>query len=150
MSAFGRRAFLAGAIMAGMVGGRAARAGQALEIRVEDDDLYARREGNPLMRYRQRPVPDPTGANLLLTTNGYLHPVTAPNGAVVTNHFSPDHPHQRGIFSAWTKTEVTIDGEALHPDFWNIHLGTGRTRSHGVRSEPAGFRAALVSEARRH
>jgi len=88
--------------------------------------------------------------NPLLASSGYLHPVHAPNGAVVTNHLSPDHPHQRGIFSAWTKTQVTIDGKELEPDFWNVHAGTGRTRSEGVEvlQSPSGFRSKQVFEAR--
>ena len=42
-----------------------------------------------------------------------------------------------------------LNGQALHPDFWNIQSGTGRVRSVGVEPlVPAGFRAKHVSEAR--
>src|SRR5262245_52791434 len=126
-----RRAFVGGMLMASFgLGGRDARAAApAVELKIEDEDLDARCAGRPLLRYRRRVVDDPTGKNPLLATSGYLHPVQAPNGAVVTNHFSPDHAHQRGVFHAWTKTDLTLGGDALHPDFWNIHTGTGRTRS---------------------
>ena len=39
----------------------------------------------------------------------YLHPVYAPDGAVLTDDFNPDHPHHRGIFWAWPV--VTFDGQ---------------------------------------
>jgi hypothetical protein len=135
--------------MAAVVGPGGASAGSGLDVRLEGEDLYASCEGHPVLRYRQRLVADPTGKDPLLTTNGYLHPVTAPNGAVLTDHFTPEHPHHRGVFSAWTKTELTLDGETLHPDFWNIHLGTGRTRSVSVTPAPDGFNARVVSEVRR-
>jgi hypothetical protein len=127
--------------------------GADVALTVEDEDLYARVGGRPLLRYRRRTVPAPEGESPLLESSGYLHPVHAPCGVVVTNHLSPDHRHQRGIFSAWTKTRVTYEGDAIEPDFWNIHLGTGRTRSEGVTmlrssgGRPA-FRSRQVFEAR--
>lgn len=53
---------------------------------------------------------------------GYIHPVYSPNGVILTAHLNPLHPHQSGIWSAWTKTEF----EGRTPDFWNIHNNTGR------------------------
>ncbi|HEU4754423.1 MAG TPA: PmoA family protein [Armatimonadota bacterium] len=145
-----RRDVLAGACLAAL-GARRAAAAPAFTLSIEEEDLYARRGQAPVLRYRRRTVPAPAGATPLLASSGYLHPVWAPCGAVVTNHLSPDHLHQRGVFSAWTKTRVVLDGEELHPDFWNIHEGTGRVRSTGVQTlrGGAGFRATHVSEARR-
>src|SRR5690242_9494601 len=125
-----RRLFLAGGAMSALgLGAAAGGAGPDVEVRIEDEDLYARCGGRPLLRYRRRTVQPPEDVGPLLASSGYVHPLQAPCGAVVTNHFSPDHRHQRGVFSAWTKTEVTLDGQALHPDFWNIQNGTGRVRS---------------------
>lgn len=54
---------------------------------------------------------------------GYIHPVYSPGGVRLTGHLNVgDHPHQSGIWSAWTKTE--FDGRS--PDFWNVHLNSGR------------------------
>ena len=52
---------------------------------------------------------------------GYLHPVRSPGGVQVTDRFSEGHPHQLGIFSAWTSTEF----EGRTPDFWNLPDETG-------------------------
>lgn len=150
-----RRVFLAGGGAAALAAGQA-RGNEgdrpAVQLRMEGEDLYAELRNRPLLRYRRRIVEPPAGANALLASNGYLHPVHAPNGAVVTDHLSPDHPHQRGIFSAWTKTKIEIDGQSIEPDFWNIHQGTGRTRSEAVeilRGEVPGFRTRHLMEVRR-
>jgi type 1 glutamine amidotransferase len=46
----------------------------------------------------------------------YLHPVYAPNGAVITDDFPKDHYHHRGI--SWMWPVVTIDGKTY--DLWTI------------------------------
>ena len=59
---------------------------------------------------------------------GYIHPVYSPEGVRLTNHLNVgSHPHQSGIWSAWTKTEF----EGRTPDFWNVHLNTGRVDQAG-------------------
>lgn len=64
----------------------------------------------------------PTELDERYKRGGYIHPVYSPNGTVLTAHLNPLHPHQSGIWSAWTKTEF----EGRTPDFWNIHNNTGR------------------------
>ncbi|MBS1876776.1 MAG: ThuA domain-containing protein [Acidobacteria bacterium] len=46
----------------------------------------------------------------------YLHPVWAPNGAVITDDFPKDHYHHRGV--SWMWPEVTVDGKTY--DLWTI------------------------------
>jgi hypothetical protein len=46
----------------------------------------------------------------------YLHPVYAPNGAVITDDFPKDHPHHRGI--SWMWPVVIVDGKTY--DLWTI------------------------------
>ena len=46
----------------------------------------------------------------------YLHPVYAPNGAVLSDDFNADHPHHRGI--SWMWPEVTVDGR--QGDLWMV------------------------------
>lgn len=60
--------------------------------------------------------------NPLFRRGGYIHPVFTPSGRVVTDDYPPDHFHHHGIWFAWTKTEF----EGRHPDFWNVHDGTGK------------------------
>lgn len=65
---------------------------------------------------------NPTELDERYKRGGYIHPVYSPNGAILTAHLNPLHPHQSGIWSAWTMTEF----EGRTPDFWNIHSNTGR------------------------
>lgn len=65
---------------------------------------------------------NPTELDERYKRGGYIHPVYSPNGVVLTAHLNPLHPHQSGIWSAWTNTEF----EGRTPDFWNIHNNSGR------------------------
>lgn len=66
--------------------------------------------------YQMQPGPVPTGTAPGFAHGAHLHPVYSPSGKLVTANHPPDHPHQRGIWMSWTKTEF---GEG-HPDFWNM------------------------------
>ena len=48
--------------------------------------------------------------------SGFIHPLYSPKGDILTDNFPLDHPHHKGIWFAWTNTE--INGE--HIDFWNL------------------------------
>jgi hypothetical protein len=82
-------------------------------------------EGRPVLRYNYGRIPPPDGdVSSPLARNAYLHPVWTPAGRVVTDDFHPSHPHQRGIWMAWTRAEF----EGRTPDFWNLADGTGTVR----------------------
>lgn len=53
---------------------------------------------------------------------GYIHPVYAPSGRIVTDDYPSDHSHHHGIWAAWTSTEF----EGRKPDFWNMGDNTGK------------------------
>lgn len=40
----------------------------------------------------------------------------------ITGDYAPDHPHQHGLFFAWTKTSF----EDRAPEFWNQKQESGR------------------------
>lgn len=80
-------------------------------------------KGKPFWQYNYG-VAAPPNAGELNATSGFLHPVWAPNGAIVTDWGAKDHYHHRGIFFAWVKTKWGN----LAPDFWNLFAGSGRTR----------------------
>src|SRR5688572_12908260 len=127
-----RRTFLTGVGMS-VLGSRTGEAGTTVrargaELLSKDGRVEVTIQGRPFFTYHQQPVETAAGTNPLFTRGAYIHPLHAPNGAVVTDDFAPDHPHQRGVFFAWTKTEV---GE-LHPDFWNLGSGLARIRSEKV------------------
>jgi len=128
----------------------AAAAGPGFVGKLENSAYRLEHDGRPVLTYQHAPVEGPAGIKPLFTRGAYLHPVHAPNGAVLTDDFPADHLHQRGVFFAWTKTQL---GD-LHPDFWNIGEGTGRIRSTRLDAKtesgkPARFQTQHVWEARR-
>ena len=145
-----RRYFLLGTAAAAWALTRRGQAAPDLSARVEDGVLWVRHGERPILAYRHRAVEAPAGLDRLMTRSAYIHPLHAPCGVVLTDDFAASHPHQRGVFFAWTKTTI----EELHPDFWNLGSGTARIRSEQVRlhdrsGEPVRFDAEHVWEMRR-
>lgn len=89
----------------------------------DEEGLRFSSDERDLFAYRIVP-PDLSGAGIdpLYRRAGYLHPVRTLKGRLVTDELPPDHLHQNGIFSAWTRT--VFDGREV--DFWNLGDGTGR------------------------
>lgn len=69
--------------------------------------------------------PLPEGVDPSNVRAGYLHPVYAPGGILVTDDFPIDpegHPWHHGIWAAWTQAE--FNGHVV--DFWNSYKNEGR------------------------
>jgi hypothetical protein len=86
-----------------------------------DGSLELKNGQRTVFRYNGRPVSHPNYGPIQ-ARDAYIHPAFTPTGALITGDFSRFHPHHRGFFLAYTKTEVG----GLHPDFWNIQSGTGK------------------------
>lgn len=90
---------------------------------IETDSVIEVTNGDALvLRYWKKPSPEAAANDPLYSRTGYIHPLCTPSGKVITGDYAPDHPHQHGLFFAWTKTE--FDGR--HPEFWNQKQGSGR------------------------
>jgi hypothetical protein len=87
--------------------------------------LELRDNGKPVMSYvYEKQLAN--GAPEVKRRSGYVHPVWAPNGVVVTDDFPKDHWHHRGIFWAWPI--VRHEGKTF--DIWTL---TGGIDSRFVR-----------------
>jgi len=84
---------------------------------------------DPVLLYHPDRTAPPEGVDLIYSRSGFIHPLWTPRGRVVTGDSPPAHRHQRGIFSAWTKT--TFEGRSV--DFWNIAKREGTTEASMVR-----------------
>ena len=73
-------------------------------------------QGTTICDYQMEPGQVPEGVNKIFAHGAHLHPVYSPSGRLVTGNHQADHPWQRGIWLAWTKTEFG----SSHPDFWNM------------------------------
>lgn len=94
----------------------------------------------PVLTYHKAEVPPPAGEDPAYRRSGFIHPLHAPNGDVVTSIHAADHLHHMGIWHAWVKT--MWHGRQL--DFWNLKKGQATVRFVGVlareqTADSAGF-----------
>lgn len=90
---------------------------------LESEAVIEVRNGESLvLRYLKQPGEEAAKNDPLYSRTGYIHPLCTPSGRILTGDYAPDHPHQHGLFFAWTKT--SFDGRA--PEFWNQKQGSGR------------------------
>lgn len=102
-----------------------AAADHRVACKLEDDAgkcLRLLADGRPLFQYNYGFVSRPELNNGNLTRNAYIHPLWTPSGKVITDDWPKDHFHHRGLFFAWTKTEIAGQPH----DFWNLGAGTGK------------------------
>lgn len=100
------------------------------EVAGKAPSMVAQREGNAF-RFRARGqdvlvyhgdfTPLPEGYDPAFHRGGYIHPFFTPAGKLVTDDYPPNHRHNHGIWTAWTKTKF----ENRTPDFWNMGEKTG-------------------------
>lgn len=85
---------------------------------LQPDGVAVSDDGKPVLFYRTKPAAgaEPGRAN-------YVHPLYAPDGAVLTEDRPADHTHQRGVFWAWHQVKV---GGVAAADGWFM---TGLTPS---------------------
>jgi hypothetical protein len=99
-----------------------------------------REDGRPVLAYNYEMRLE-NGAPEVKRRSGYVHPVWAPNGAVVTDDFPKDHWHHRGIFWAWP----VIEYNGVRRDMWTLTGGIqGRHEKWLDRKE--GKTAVLAAE----
>jgi hypothetical protein len=83
-----------------------------------DGRLELRENGKPVIAYNYA-MQLHNGAPEVKRLSGYVHPVWAPDGTVVTDDFPKDHWHHRGMFWAWPVVEY--GGRAY--DMWTLTGG---------------------------
>jgi Family of unknown function (DUF6807) len=86
------------------------------------DVIPLKLDGRTIFAYHKAVTEPPAGIDPVYRRSGFVHPLATRSGVVVTDDFSPEHPHQHGLFTAWVNT--THDGRKV--DFWNQLARTGR------------------------
>jgi len=79
-------------------------------------EVFTQADKKPVFTYQMVPGEVPPGTSEQFKHGAHLHPVFSPSGRLLTGNHPVDHPHQRGIFFAWTHTEFG----GTTPDFWNM------------------------------
>jgi len=145
--ALSRRDFMAaGAMFLGLPGLAPRVRADAVEAVTDASALHIRVDGRSVIDFRLRAEPSRASIAPSFLRAGYIHPVFTPSGRIVTDDYPDDHPHQHGIFFAWTKTEF----EGRHPDFWNMGDGTGAVELEKVEEVHSGAEKATFKARLRH
>jgi hypothetical protein len=84
-----------------------------LDAKLQADGVTILDDEKPVLFYRTKPL-DPQGQP---GRANYIHPLYAPDGAVLTEDGARDFPEQRGLFWAWRR--VMLDG-AVVADGWGM------------------------------
>ena len=94
----------------------------------ETEDLVMVRtvEGRLLFEYRKKPLEEAKNNAPHYSRTGYIHPLYSPSGKIITGDYAPDHPHQHGLFFAWTKSSF----RDKPTEFWNQKKKLGDIRFH--------------------
>ena len=116
-----------------------------LTIEETEDRIVIANGEQHILTYHKAEVPPPEGASPLYKRSGFIHPLSAPNGGVVTSIHAPDHIHHLGLWHAWVKTKHK--GRSL--DFWNLKKGEATVRyarTEAVRRGADGVGFTVVQE----
>jgi len=91
----------------------------------------------PVLRYNYQLVPEPAevkerisaaSRKYAVARSDYIHPLYGPKGEVLTEDWSPDHPHHRGIYWAWPEVDWQGQRGDLHALQLVFARPTGKVR----------------------
>lgn len=150
---------LAATLIVGL--GASALAGQPASKTGQPTKLTVRKLGDPgpleivdgerpVLRYNYQIVPEPAevkarvsegNRKYAVARSDYIHPLYGPKGEVLTEDWSPDHPHHRGIYWAWPE----VDWQGQRGDLHALQLVFARPTGK-VRTEEGADFAQIVAE----
>lgn len=118
-----------------IAGGDPAQPARAAMQATDREGALLLREGNQsILQYNYATVYPPAGVDSAFKRSGFIHPLWAPNGAVLTHIHPRDHWHHVGIWNPWTHTEF----EGKEVDFWNLVKKQGTVRFAGFLAKTQG------------
>ncbi len=91
---------------------------------VDGGGLIIHKGDQNLLEYYFKTMYPPAGVDSSFRRSGFIHPLWAPHGQVLTRIQAPDHIHHYGIWNPWTHVEY--EGDTI--DFWNIGGKQGTVR----------------------
>ena len=124
-----------GLFLAPLLAGMLLQAEPSIRLHETDKTLTLKYGDVPILVYHVADVPPPKGVDPIYRRSGFIHPLHAPGGGVVTGIHPDDHYHHLGLWHAWVKTRYGQHS----PDFWNLGKSkTGRVRHASIRDRRAG------------
>lgn len=88
----------------------------SLQYTKKDGDFLITLNNKPILTYRYGITKAPVGIDSAYQKSGYIHPMRALSGNILTRIQPPDHYHHYGIWGPWTRTRI-YDRSV---DFWNL------------------------------
>jgi hypothetical protein len=109
--------------------GKGPTPGAGIEVKKGGGQLHVMLNGAPLFDYQmdKDALPRPDIAAVYKRA-GYLHPIYAPSGVIVSDDYPAQHIHHHGIWAPWTKT--IFQGRDV--DFWNMGAKKGTVEFVGL------------------
>jgi len=104
-----------------LVNERDPKRGKSQTVTIGDGVFILKKNHRNVLRYQASTLMPPPGEDEAFKRSGFVHPLFAPNGAVLTEIQPKDHIHHYGIWNPWAKT--TFQGEEV--DFWNLKKRQG-------------------------
>ncbi len=89
---------------------------------IDNKQLMVKYGDKPIFRYNYGVIHEKKGEAGPYDRAAYMHPVWTPSGKIITQDFSQEHNHHRGIFFAWK----TLKFGDLETNFWNLGDEPGR------------------------
>lgn len=89
--------------------------------------LLLREGSHNLLQYNYAIVEPPAGIDKVYRRSGFIHPLWAPDGQIITNIHPKGHWHHVGIWNPWTHTSF----KGKETDFWNLQKKEGTVRFKG-------------------
>jgi hypothetical protein len=119
-------------------------AGSCIELKQTDAALILQRGDTPILTYHIKEVEPPEGVDKAYRRSGFIQPLHAPSGGVVTGIHPGDHYHHIGLWHAWVKTRYqgydSGHEQKTGPDFWNLGGKTAFIRHSGIlETRKSGF-----------
>ena len=105
-------------------------------IETNDSILVGTGSGKPIFKYLKKPSAQAEEHAPHFSRTGYIHPLHSPSGRIITGDYAADHPHQHGLFFAWTKSSF----RDKPTEFWNQkkELGDIRYQNSKWKTEKSG------------
>ncbi len=104
-----------------LVNKRDLKKGKSQSVFNSDGAFILKKSHRNVLRYNASTLMPPPGEDEAFRRSGFVHPLFAPNGAVLTEIQPKDHIHHYGIWNPWAKT--TFQAEEV--DFWNLKKRQG-------------------------
>ncbi|MCW3463834.1 PmoA family protein [Chitinophaga nivalis] len=96
-----------------------------MQATIRDGAVVLQEGPQAILQYNFNTVSPPPGTDTVYNRSGFIHPLWAPNGAVLTQIFpNAGHRHHMGIWNPWTHTLF----EGKETDFWNVQKKQGKVR----------------------